>query len=226
MIEKTKQLVEDLMKNDDLGHGIDHINRVFDMAMSFTENLNCNKILVALGALLHDVDDYKLFGNENQEQLTNTNRILNQIGADETTKNEVLEIVASIGYSKRLKGITPQTIEGMIVSDADMCDAIGVNALLRTHIYTLKHDKKFFDKDLWPIENMCAEKYTRKCADSSVCHLFEKCLKLKNLMFTEAGKAEAIERHNFTVNFLKQLFKEENAYDWEEYLERYLSNLD
>ena len=226
MIEKTKQLVEDLMKNDDSGHGIDHINRVFDMAMSFAENLNCNKMLVALGALLHDVDDYKLFGNENQEQLTNTNRILNQIGADETTKNEVLEIVASIGYSKRLKGITPQTIEGMIVSDADMCDAIGVNALLRTHIYTLKHDKKFFDKDLWPIENMCAEKYTRKCADTSVCHLFEKCLKLKNLMFTEAGKAEAIERHNFTVNFLKQLFKEENAYDWEEYLERYLSNLD
>lgn len=225
MVEKAKQLVEDLMKNDNSGHGIDHINRVLDLAMSFAEKQDCNKVLVALGALLHDVDDYKLFGNENQEQLTNTYRILNQIGANEMTKSAVLEIVASIGYSKRLKGITPQTIEGMIVSDADMCDAIGVNAILRTHIYTLKHDKKFFDKDLWPIENMCAEKYTRNCADTSVCHIFEKCLKLKNLMFTESGKEEAIERHNFTVSFLRQLFKEENAYDWEIYLDKYLEEL-
>ncbi|MBP3630312.1 MAG: HD domain-containing protein, partial [Clostridia bacterium] len=67
MVEKAKRLVEELMKNDDSGHGIDHIDRVLDLAMSFAEKQDCNKELVALGALLHDVDDYKLFGNENQE---------------------------------------------------------------------------------------------------------------------------------------------------------------
>ena len=226
MIKKAKQLVEDLMKNEDSGHGMEHINRVLDLAMQFAEQEDCNKDLVALGALLHDVDDYKVFGNQNQEQLTNTNIILNQLGLDEEMKKSVLDIVSKIGYSKALKGKRPTTIEGMIVSDADMCDTLGANGLLRIHKYSLKNGKDFFDKDLWPIENMDASKYTRKCADSSVCHMFEKILKLKNLMMTNAGKQEAIERHNFIVNFLKQLFKEEKAYDWEQYLDKYLSDTD
>ena len=41
---------------------------------------------------------------------------------------------------------------------------------------------------LLAIEDMTAEKYTRRCADSSVCHIFEKILKLKNLMLTKSGK--------------------------------------
>ena len=226
MIEKVKQLVEDLMKNDDSGHGVKHINRVLDLAMEFAKKEKCNTDIVALSALLHDVDDYKVFGNQNQEQLTNTNNILNQLGLDEEMKKSVLDIVSKIGYSKALKGKRPTSIEGMIVSDADMCDALGASGIIRAHKYTLKNGKEFFDKDIWPIENMDSIKYTRKCSDTSVCHMFEKILKLKNLMMTNAGKQEAIERHNFIVNFLKQLFKEEKAYDWEIYLDTYLSKLD
>lgn len=225
MIEKAKRLVEDLMRNEDSGHGMEHINRVLDLSMKFAEKENCNKDIVALGALLHDVDDYKIFGNQNQEKLTNTNYILNQLGLDEEMKNSVLDIVAKIGYSKFLNGNRPTTIEGMIVSDADMCDMLGANGLLRIHKYSLKNGKDFFNKELWPIENMDASKYTRKCADSSVCHIFEKVLKVKNLMMTEAGKQEAIVRHDFLVRFLRQLFKEERAYDWEQYLDRFLDNV-
>ncbi len=224
MVEKARKLVEELLQNEDSGHGMEHITRVYDLAMDFAEKENCNKELVALGALLHDADDYKLFGNQNQEQLTNTNRILNEIGADEKTKSTVLDIVANIGYTKRLKGKSPQTIEGKIVSDADMCDAIGANGLLRTHKYSLKHGNEFFYKDSWPVEDMDASKYTRKCAESATCHVFEKLLKLKGLMLTESGREEAKERHNFMIAFLRQLFKEENAKDWEEYLDKYLKD--
>ena len=42
----------------------------------------------------------------------------------------------------------------------------------------MKNGKPFFDRNIFPIEDMNAEKYTRKCADSSVCHIFEKILKL------------------------------------------------
>ncbi len=225
MINRARKLIEELMAGENSGHGMDHVNRVFDLAMTFAEKENCNKELVALGALLHDADDYKLFGEQNQEQLTNTKNILNMLQVDEQTKSSVLEIVANIGYSKRLKGKKPETIEGMIVSDADMCDAIGANGLLRTHKYSLKYGKDFFDKNEWPVEDMSAEKYTRKYSGSSVCHVFEKLLKLKNLMLTEAGKQEAIERHNFMIAFLRQLFKEENAYEWEMYLDKYLKTL-
>ena len=226
MIIKAKKLVEDLMKNENSGHGMEHINRVLELALKFAEQETCNKDIVTLGVLLHDVDDYKLFGAQNQAELTNTKIILNQLDIDDATKNEVLNIVANIGYSKRLKGKTPQSIEGKIVSDADMCDAIGAIGILRIQQYTLKHGNSFFDKDIWPIENINAQTYTKQCAETSVCHIFEKALKLKNLMLTKAGKKEAQKRHNFVVEFLRQFFEEENVPNWQQYLTDYLANLD
>ena len=80
----------------------------------------------------------------------------------------------------------------------------------------------FFDKNVFPIEDMTADKYTRKCADSSVCHIFEKILKLKDLMMTESGKQEAQERHQIIVDILYHLFEEENTPEWTEYLNEYL----
>ena len=146
MIEKAKTLVKEIMQNDNSGHGMQHINRVLNLAMRFAENEKCNKELVALGALLHDVDDYKLFGNKNQAELTNARIILNKIGATEHIKSAVLDIVANIGFSKRLKGNCPNTIEGKIVSDADMCDAIGASGILRAFHYSISHNQVFFDQ--------------------------------------------------------------------------------
>ena len=225
MLNKAKQFVSELMKNDNSGHGMQHINRVYNLAMKFAQKENCDITVVALGALLHDVDDYKLFGDLNQEKLINTNKILSQLNVDKNTKEQVLNLVSTIGYSKRLKGIIPSTIEAKIVSDADMCDAIGVIGILRTHQYNIKHGKNFFDRNIWPVENIDAHTYTKKAVDSSVCHIFEKGLKIKSLMLTEYGKIEACLRHNFMIDFLRQLFKEENAPEWEQYLDNYLKKL-
>ena len=52
--------------------------------------------------------------------------------------------------------------------------------------------------------------------------MFEKLLNLKNLMLTNSGKKEAIERHNIMVSFLYHFFEEENVPEWKNYLENYL----
>ena len=87
----------------------------------------------------------------------------------------------------------------------------------------MKNGRPFFNRNNFPVENMNAEKYTQRCADSSVCHIFEKILKLKDLMITESGKEEAKDRHNIVVEFLYHLFDEENATDWTNYLNNYLN---
>ena len=69
---------------------------------------------------------------------------------------------------------------------------------------------------------MSAEKYTSKCADTSVCHIFEKILRLKDLMLTDSGKEESKNRHQIIVDFLYHLFDEENVPEWTEYLNNYL----
>ena len=71
MIDKIKTQVEELLKSDDSGHGMEHINRVLDLSLRFAKEENANIELVSLIALLHDVDDYKLFGSDNAKGLPN-----------------------------------------------------------------------------------------------------------------------------------------------------------
>ena len=222
MINEVKKQVYELLNKDNSGHGNDHIDRVLDLSLKFAQKETANTDVVELIALLHDVDDYKLFGQENAENLTNAKSIMNKANVPNDIQNQVLASLKCIGYSKLLKGFRPTTIEGKIVSDADMCDALGVNGVLRVYKYSMKNGKPFFDKNVFPVEDMTADKYTRKCADSSVCHIFEKILKLKDLMMTESGKQEAQERHQIIVDILYHLFEEENAPEWTEYLNEYL----
>lgn len=221
MIEQVKRKVNELLNKDNSGHGMEHINRVLNLSLKFAKKENGNQIIVSLIALLHDVDDYKLFGMDNAENLTNAKRIMRECNVDKNIQEQVCFALNNIGYSKRLKGCIPTTLEGKIVSDADMCDALGANGIIRVYTYSMKNGKPFFNKDIFPIEDMTTEKYTSRCADSSVCHLFEKILKLKDLMLTESGKEEAKNRHQIIVDFLYHLFDEENVPEWTDYLKKY-----
>lgn len=223
MIEHVKEKVNELLNKDNSGHGMEHINRVLNLSLKFAKKEKGNEIIVSLIALLHDVDDYKLFGMDNAENLTNAKRIMRECNVDESIHEQVCSALNNIGYSKRLKGCIPTTLEGKIVSDADMCDALGANGIIRVYTYSMKNGKPFFNKNIFPIEDMTAEKYTSKCADSSVCHLFEKILKLKDLMLTESGKEEAKNRHQIIVDFLYHLFDEENVPEWTDYLNEFLN---
>ncbi len=224
VMEEVKNQVFNILNKDNSGHGIDHINRVLNLSLKFAEKENADKDIVSLIALLHDVDDYKLFGDENAQNLTNANLIMNKANIPTNIQEKVTDALKCIGYSKLLKGFRPNSIEGKIVSDADMCDALGANGILRVYTYSIKHGKPFFDRNIFPIENLTADEYTKRCADSSVCHIFEKMLKLKDLMLTAPGKEEAISRHQIIVDFLYHLFEEENAPEWTDYLNKYLNN--
>ena len=220
MIEKVRKLVYEILKNDNSGHGIDHIDRVLRLSLKFAEYEQCDVKIVILAALLHDVDDYKLFGKENAKELTNAKIILNFVGAGDDTSKKIITIIQTMGYSNYLKGIRPETIEGKIISDADMCDALGACGILRSYAYNIKKGRPFFDKDKWPMENITAENYDLP-SSSSVCHMFEKILRLKGLMMTSCGRKEAIQRHQIIEDFLYQLFIEEDAMDWVDYLEKF-----
>lgn len=226
MIKDIKKQVYDLLNNDDSGHGYDHIERVLNMSLKFAKKENADINVVSLIALLHDVDDYKLFGIENANNLTNAKKFMNNANVPLKLQKKVLSELSCIGYSRAMKGIRPKTIEGMVVSDADMCDCLGVVGILRIYKYGLKNGKPFFDKNIFPIENITIDEYTSRCADSGVCHIFEKILKLKYLMMTDSGKEEAINRHKIVVDVLYHLFEEENAPEWKEYLDSYIRKLE
>lgn len=225
MIEDIKKQVYDLLNNDDSGHGYDHVERVLNMSLKFAEKEKADRNVVALIALLHDVDDYKLFGVENANNLTNAKKIMTTANIPLEIQDKVLSELKCIGYSRSLKGIRPKTIEGMIVSDADMCDGLGITGILRTYKFSLKYGRPFFDKNIFPLDDINFKEYSKGYAETSVCHIFDKILKLKNLMMTESGKKEAINRHKIVVDVLYHLFEEEDTPKWKEYLDSYIKKL-
>ena len=224
VLEKVKKLVYEILSADDSGHGYDHSERVCKLALKFAIKEKADEEIVSLIALLHDVDDYKLFGKQQAQDLTNAKKIMNCVKINEEKQEKVLSSLRRIGYRKSLAGIRPITLEGKIVSDADMCEAIGANGILRTHEYGLKYGKPFFYKKADPNLVIKLNEYRENIGACSLIHLFEKSLKLKDLMLTDSGKREATIRHKTMVYFLYRLFEEEDAIEWEAYLDNYLED--
>lgn len=231
MIEKVKEQVYEILKQDDSGHGIDHIERVYNLALKFAKEENADIEIVSLASLLHDVDDYKIVGKDNADKFSNAKRIMNEANIPSIKQEEIVEIIKNMGYSKSLKGIRPESLEGMCVSDADMCDAMGSNGIIRSIVYAVssKGNGVIFNKEIYPNVNITSKEYNGKetthSTDGAINHFFEKLLKLKNLMTTNAGKKEAKTRHEFMIQFLKEFFHEEDIPKWTKFLEEYLKDL-
>ncbi|MDR0449486.1 MAG: HD domain-containing protein [Rickettsiales bacterium] len=223
MIEIVKGEVEKLLGGDKTGHADDHAIRVHQISADFCKAEKADREIVALAALLHDVDDYKIFGRESEENLTNAKKIMAVADVPAEKQAAVLDIIKNMGYSKSLSGIRPTTIEGKIVSDADMLEAMGASVIVRC-IPNYARDKFIFDKDIRPKPDMTPEEYKASSTQRGgfINHFFEKLLKLKGMMLTESGKKEAAARHDFMVEFLRAYFRENNLADWSEYLENYL----
>lgn len=240
MYDTVKAMVHDLLKNDSSGHGSDHVFRVYNMAMTFAKEENeglksqkkepLNFEVVALTALLHDADDYKLFGKIYAKELINAKTIMEKVHVSALIQEHVLKAISSMGFSKYLSGIRPTTLEGMIVSDADMCEAMGATGIIRSVVYAVssKGNGVLFDRNVYPNVNISLEEYngdgeqTTHDTDSAINHFYEKMLKLSDLMMTKAGKKESIARRQIMVDFLRHFYKEERADEWLIYLDNFL----
>ena len=91
-----------LLGNDKSGHDMGHIRRVVNLTKRFAREEGANMMEAVLIALLHDVDDYKIFGE--QESVTNASRILQEANVPEAMKERIIHALSTIGYSKRLEG--------------------------------------------------------------------------------------------------------------------------
>ena len=231
-LEIAKTKVRQLLGGDASGHADDHVERVALLAEHFasecSESVDLHEVL--LTAWLHDVDDYKLVGKKQAEKLTNAVNIMTEAKVAEDLRLAVLENIAAIGYSKRLNGKQPQRLAGQLVSDADMCDAIGAVGIERALVYACHHGGRIFDPKVWPNVNLAAHEYNADGnthdTDGFINHFFEKLLKLKGLMLAEPGRIEAENRQQIMVDFLRHYFRENNAPDWSEFLEEYLHKYD
>lgn len=166
------------------GHDDEHTLRVYRNALLIAEQeQECDLDIVALAALLHDVDDHKLFQTDNN---ANARAFLTGQGVEEDRIEAICQTINAVSFSKN-RGRVPDTIEGRIVQDADRLDAIGAVGIARTFAYGGEHGRSLA---------------------SSIQHFYDKLLLLKDELNTVSARRIAEDRHAFMVAFLDRLKRE------------------
>lgn len=211
VVSEVEAFLQKQMSGDISGHDWLHVDRVRRTALRIAANEpKADKVLVELGALLHDSADHKLHGDDEAATLSKLRKKLRRIGLDDTTCDAVLHIVDNTSYSKGLGKENPmKSLEGRIVQDADRLDAMGAIGIARAFTYGgFKGDRPLYA----PVRKVktfkTTELYRKGKAASTIHHFYEKPLLLKDNMNTKTGKRLAQRRHTFLEQYLKEFHDE------------------
>jgi uncharacterized protein len=205
IISRAEAYVKQELGKDSSGHDWWHIYRVTNTARQLASLENADLFICELAALLHDIADEKL----NPSKAAGLQKVENWLLQNEVPTKataQVMEIIATMSYNGG-HNKPMQTLEGKIVQDADRLDALGALGIARTFAYAGYKGHLMHNPELAVRTEMTKENY-RNSESTAINHFYEKLLKLKDLMNTEAGKRMAAERHAYMENFLKQFYQE------------------
>lgn len=199
MIEKIKEDIKELYKNEYSGHDYEHSIRVYSNALLISKNKDVDMIVITLACLLHDVDDPKVF---NTKDNLNARKIMVKYNIENKVIEKVIDIINHISFNGNGKNV-PSTLEGKIVQDADRLDAIGAIGIARAFSYGGSHKRKMYDKDIKPRTDMTEEEY-RSSEGTTINHFYEKLLLLEDLMNTKEAKKIAKQRTKYMKKYLQE----------------------
>lgn len=205
LITAALDFAKRVFENDSGGHDFYHTLRVVRLAERLAAAEGADPETVLLAAALHDVDDRKLSPQTNEKK-DRAVRFLRGQGVPEEKIRLIREIIGEVSFVGT-DSVTPATVEGKCVQDADRLDAIGAIGIARTFAYGGAHSRAMYDPDCPPKENMTAEEYLGS-SSPTVNHFYEKLFFLRGMMNTETAREIALGREEFMREFLRRFYDE------------------
>ncbi len=188
----------------DSAHDLAHIKRVVKVARALAEAENADLAVVLPAAWLHDcVAVAKDDPQRKQASALAAEKALALL----TQWHYPAEYIPAIGHAIEAHSysadIACESLAAEIVQDADRMDALGAIGIARTVMV----GSELGNPLTYPEDPFC---YHRKPDDrhSMVDHFYTKLLHLKERFNTPSAKQEAASRHQFMLDFLKQLESE------------------
>ena len=180
---------------------------VWKLAQQIGEAEGADAQVTSLGALLHDIADWKFHGGDDAVGPREAERLLVSEGAPRSVIEPVVEIVATISFKGAGVKNAMRSLEGKCVQDADRLDALGAIGIARCFAYGGHAGRLIHDPGVAPVMHATAEAY-KAARGTSLNHFHEKLLLLKDRMNTPSGRALAEERHRFMEDFVGQFLRE------------------
>ena len=207
VIKNTVDFVKKTLADDSSGHDWWHIYRVWMLAKHIGKEEKADLFVVELGALLHDIADYKFHDGDDEIGGKVTEEWLLSQEVDKEIVNSVKHIVDNVSFKGNRGETKIKSLEGKVVQDADRLDAIGAMGIARCFAYGGAKGRQIYDPDIKPNLDMSKEDY-KKHKGTQINHFYEKLLLLKDLMNTQTGKKMAQKRHEFMLTYLDEFYSE------------------
>ena len=184
-------------------HSKSHINRVYSLAVRIAREENADLDVVKAAVLLHDIarameDEGKILDHASEGA-----KIARKVLEDVNFPREKIDkVIHCIEVHRFRKGLEAKNIEAKVLQDADRLDILGAIGLARVFTRGGWSNMPIHDPTTSP-----KEKYDGRSL-TSVNHIYEKILKVKDTINTNAAKKIAVGRHTFVEQFLERLLKE------------------
>jgi uncharacterized protein len=206
-INKTVDFVKKTLANAEGGHDWWHIFRVWKLSQYIAKTEDVDMFVVELGALLHDIADFKFHDGDEEAGSHKTREFLDSMKVDEDIIVHVENIVSNVSFKGEKHVQKFKSLELDVVQDADRLDAIGAIGIARTFNYGGYRNRGIYDPKIKPNLNMTKEEY-KNSNTPTINHFYEKLLLLKDRINTKTGKSMAKHRHKFMENYLSEFYKE------------------
>ncbi|MBN1537569.1 MAG: HD domain-containing protein [Anaerolineales bacterium] len=210
-------------------HGFDHVLRVYSLAEKLAQEEGADLEIVRAAVLFHDVESYQPSAISPQLK-EGKQRVVRSEGEYKPgkRKNHHLSAAEFAAQSLRLEGWEekrieavchcirahrfrdqreqPQTIEAQVVFDADKLDAIGATGVARAIAYATRAEMPAYTA---PSKQFIQTGKLEPGEPHSAYHEhIYKLLKIKDRLFTPAGRRMAEERHRFMCEYFDRLAEE------------------
>lgn len=208
LISKTADYIKEKMLGEGSGHDWWHVYRVWQLAKTIADDEpEADTLVVELGALLHDIADWKFANGDLEAGPRAAREWLEKCGVNDETIQHIEDIVRDTSFKGAQVDLNLKTIESKIISDADKLDAIGAIGIARTFAYGGSKHRSMYEPDEKPVMHKTFEEYKNN-QSHTINHFYEKLLLLKDLMQTKIGQEIAQSRHAYMENYLKEFFAE------------------
>ena len=210
LIERVAAQIRRRFVGESSGHDWYHIQRVWKLTQQIAAREGANLEIAELGALVHDIADWKFCAGDETVGPREARRLLSDEGVPGDVIEAVADIVATISFKGAGVTTAMKTLEGQCVQDADRLDAMGAIGIARCFAYGGHAGRAMYDPDVHPTMHATAEAY-KSAKGTSLNHFHEKLFLLKDRMNTASGRAIAEERHRYMMEFADRFLHEWNV---------------
>ncbi|MCD1294708.1 metal-dependent phosphohydrolase [Methanocella sp. CWC-04] len=209
-IKKARDYAESLHRGFAPSHDFSHVERVYRLAERIATEEGADLFIVRMAALLHDIGRAEeKRANCREEDIHDelsvklSKPFLDDLGLDDMTKDAIIHAIAT---HRHRRGGSPQTLEARCLFDADKLDSLGAVGIARSYLWLGEHGRSVYypDEEWIHID----PKNNSPEIDSTQREWHIKLRHLKDKMYTDTGKAIAVERHERMARIIEEIEKE------------------